>query len=119
VQRWAPGPTVSRRAVTGSPSPTPQRPALVWEKPARAAEGVVEAAVDDVVLPAQASLRTAGPASTPISRSTSAEIAAAPQQLREALRTHLLDGVFTERLTDDVVRRVEKRLRIERERRGL
>jgi hypothetical protein len=31
----------------------------------------------------------------------------------------LLDPVFVDRLTDDVIRRVERRMRIERERRGV
>lgn len=36
-----------------------------------------------------------------------------------ALRTQPLDPVLVERLTDDVIRRIDRRLRIERERRGL
>jgi hypothetical protein len=38
---------------------------------------------------------------------------------REARRALALDPAFTERLAEDVLRKVDKRLRIERERRGL
>jgi hypothetical protein len=41
------------------------------------------------------------------------------QVTQEAQRALLLDSALTERLADDVLRRVDKRLRIERERRGL
>lgn len=41
------------------------------------------------------------------------------QFAQEAQRVLLLDSALTERLADDVLRRVDKRLRIERERRGL
>lgn len=40
-------------------------------------------------------------------------------QAREAVRRELLTGPSLERLADDVMRRLEKRMRIERERRGL
>ena len=86
---------------------------LAWQKPARGADSPSDAAVDG------ASAQTV-PVSAPATvRGVYAHAALAPQQLREALRVNLLDGVFTERLTDDVMRRVEKRLRIERERQGL
>jgi hypothetical protein len=38
---------------------------------------------------------------------------------RPALQMKDLDGTLLDRLTDDVIRRVERRARIERERRGL
>jgi len=37
----------------------------------------------------------------------------------EALRQMILDNPTTERLAEDVLRRVDRRLRIERERRGI
>jgi len=40
-------------------------------------------------------------------------------QVREAARQELLKGPAAERFADDIMRRIDKRLRIERERRGL
>lgn len=45
-------------------------------------------------------------------------VAIAQRQVNEAVRSNLLDGPTADRLAEDVLRRVEKRLRIERERRG-
>jgi hypothetical protein len=42
-----------------------------------------------------------------------------PRAARAALRINDLDPALLDRLTDDVIRRVERRVRIERERRGL
>jgi hypothetical protein len=92
-------------------------PTLVWQK---AAASTYEAGVDGDGVRAPVRIAAEAMASTPAAvRSTPPPAAVAPQQLREALRLNLIDGAFTERLTDDVMRRVEKRLRIERERRGL
>ena len=41
------------------------------------------------------------------------------QHVRAAVRAQVLDPALVERLTDDVIRRIERRARIERERRGL
>lgn len=104
-------------AVNPAVPPRAGGPALVWQKTARDTN---EAGVDGDGLPVPIGV-AAGPTASPpaVVRSTPAPAAVAPQQLREALRLNLIDGAFTERLTDDVMRRVEKRLRIERERRGL
>jgi hypothetical protein len=61
-------------------------------------------------------------APTPLLAPAAAPLAAPPLgagQTREAVRAQLLDPALADRLADDVIRRVEKRLRIERERRGL
>lgn len=86
---------------------------LVWRRVIRSTTEVAEAerrqeAPDSVQRPA---LRTsqsqeATPKSAPIERSTAAQIIK-------------LDPSFLDRLTDDVIRRVEKRAQIERQRRGL
>ena len=39
--------------------------------------------------------------------------------VRDVVRAQVLDPALVERLTDDVIRRIDRRLRIERERRGL
>lgn len=39
--------------------------------------------------------------------------------VRTALRSQPLDPAYVDRLADDVIRRIDHRLRIERERRGL
>jgi hypothetical protein len=96
------------RALTAPPS-------LVWRQPpAPASEEAEERADLDSNSPSAPS-RTG--ASVPTS--AAAIPATMPQQVREAVRANLLDGAVAERLADDVIRRVEKRLRIERERRGL
>ncbi|MDM0085087.1 hypothetical protein QTI17_31325 [Variovorax sp. J31P179] len=59
--------------------------------------------------PATAFARAAPPVAAPVTAS----------QAREAVRANLLDPAIADRLADDVIRRVEKRLRIERERRGI
>lgn len=60
-------------------------------------------------LPATASARATTPATVTVTAS----------QARDAVRANLLDPAMADRLADDVIRRVEKRIRIERERRGL
>ena len=75
------------------------------------------------------SLRTLQPESEPVSASparalsqasaAAAQASQVQQAARELQRALLLDPALTDRLTDDVLRKVDKRLRIERERRGL
>ena len=63
---------------------------------------------------------TAYPTARALASPATTQVAAQVQNLtREAQRTLLLDPALTERLAEDVMRRVDKRLRIERERRGL
>lgn len=97
----------------------PASPGLVWLKPAApglATEPVPWRAGADTapgVEGAAAVARVAG--ATPVS----AEAVQASDIAREARRALLLDAAFTDRLADDVLRKVDKRVRIERERRGL
>ena len=102
----------SRRAAPFAHVFEPPMP-LVWRKseppipePAAAAGGAASPTATPVATPAMRNIPPAAPAY-------------APQQVREAVRANLLDGAVADRLADDVIRRVEKRLRIERERRGL
>jgi hypothetical protein len=88
---------------------------LEWRKDAPHApatsDGASEAAMQRAMTPAMvAPMMQAAPPAAPVPT---------PQQVREAVRMNLFDGAIADRLADDVVRRVEKRLRIERERRGL
>lgn len=92
-------------------------PALVWAKP----EPASAAPPTHADAPATSAAAHAAP---PPSRTASAAAAALPpaqfQQLaRDTQRSLLLDASFTDRLADGVLSRVDKRLRIERERRGL
>ena len=91
-------------------------PALVWAKP----EPASAAPPTHADAPATSAAAHGAP---PTSRTASAAAAALPpaqfQQLaRETQRSLLLDASFTDRLADGVLSRVDKRLRIERERRG-
>jgi hypothetical protein len=53
-----------------------------------------------------------------VTSSTSpAVVAQAPS--RQSAASPAIDAAMTERLVDDVIRRIERRLRIERERRGM
>jgi len=106
----APAQLTARKATHAPATPA----SLVWRKPPSPAEQL-EAKPDIDADGVQAPARTTGspPAATaPLPTIT-------PQQAREAVRANLLDGAVADRLADDVIRRVEKRLRIERERRGL
>jgi hypothetical protein len=98
--------------------PAPHRQALIWQRPATPAAPRTEAEADaaDTASPSASNKAASTPA---LAQATAARTASATQQLRDALGTKLFDGAFTERLADDVMRRVEKRMRIERERRGL
>jgi hypothetical protein len=57
------------------------------------------------------------PTSAPARRDVPA--AATVEQRAESSRRSIIDAALAERLAEDVMRRVEKRIRIERERRGL
>jgi hypothetical protein len=88
---------------------------LVWRKLSAPAAEHLKAQTDLDADAPQTPSRTNASTST----TTAPLPAITPQQAREALRANLLDGAVADRLVDDVIRRVEKRLRIERERRGL
>ncbi len=92
-------------------------PALVWRNPEpQSATQVIESV-----------LERPAPSPTPVNAATRPLqancIAALPMQVqhfaRETQRALLLDASLTERLAEDVLKKVDKRLRIERERRGL
>lgn len=96
----------------------PRMPAvMVWQKPARA-----DASADDTVFgrstlpPAPATRALAHGAPLPPAAASPTQV---QQIARETQRALLLDPTVTDRLAEDVMRRVDKRLRIERERRGL
>jgi hypothetical protein len=85
---------------------------LVWRKSAPVAH--------ELTAPAQAVAHsaaavTAPPAPPAAVRASKIDM----QQAREVLRTTLVEDSVVDRLADDVMKRVDKRLRIERERRGL
>jgi hypothetical protein len=93
------------------------RTVLIWQKAAQA-----EASADDRGFTRSSSLSTPATRATP--RGAALPSAAdSPLQIRhiarETQRALLLDPAVTDRLAEDVMRRVDKRLRIERERRGL
>jgi hypothetical protein len=97
----------------------PMTPPLVWLKapavdsaPGDAPAGTRSTGIRAVESPAGAP-RPASLAAGAVPNTQVQEIA------REARRALALDPSFTERLADDVLRKVDKRLRIERERRGL
>jgi hypothetical protein len=110
-----PRPQQVNAAVRTAAPPASHRQTLIWQQPAPPAASPPDAEADT------ASSSAAGKAAgmPPPVQTVAARTASTTQQLREALGTKLLDGAFTERLADDVMRRVEKRMRIERERRGL
>lgn len=91
-----------------------RQPELHWRRPARPDGMVPEPAVRQ--MPASfAPLAMTMPTSQPRARSFEADD---PQPARPVQLTDL-DPRLVDRLTDDVIRRVERRVRIERERRGL
>ena len=101
-----------------SPSPSAidafatRSPELVWrthEPPAADASGSTQGQ------PASAS-STRATSATP---APNAESSDDTQAVRAALRTQSFDPAFVNRVADDVIRRIDHRLRIERERRGL
>jgi hypothetical protein len=93
-----------------------QRPAsLVWLKPAPA---------DPAATTLENTSRPAAPTVTEHGSAAAARVVAGTpatqaQAAREAVRSSLMDASVVDRLAEDVMKRVEKRLRIERERRGL
>lgn len=110
------------RAAMTSPSDDPkpalQRPLrrppeLVWPAAARLPAQLAGERSD--VNPSPSSTRAVPRSETPAE--------AAGGETRDSLRTNLqprdLDPALVDRLTDDVIRRVERRVRIERERRGM
>jgi len=100
-----PAPSRLRREVAGAPSVE-----LIWRTPkaTRIAEQDVANSHDLATHARSATLAPAPPAPAPPMISTQAR-PAAPR----------IDAAMLDRLTDDVIRRVEKKMRIERERRGL
>jgi len=106
-------PASTQRARAERPRLSPARPVLLhWRKQESAPSFAAVAAAADATS-AHAPPRANATAAPAIS---SAPAAAAT---REALRKQPLDATVADRLVDDVVRRLDKRVRVERERRGL
>ena len=88
-------------------------PELVWRRERQLEKQRMESAAENPrVIPSPASFRAAV---------AEAEVAqqVRPMVARAATQTTSIDPALIDRLTEDVIRRVEKRARIERERRGL
>ena len=97
------------------PAPRPRRPVpLVWRNAgsegARASSSSSSRPLEAVMPP---------PAPSQVQGVTPASAAVEPQLRRLPVRTTDFEPGVLDRLTDDVIRRVERRARIERERRGL
>jgi hypothetical protein len=116
----APAPSAARAPALEQSVPAGMRAsavalALVWRAaptdPRTAAEDISETSPVTATAssPTTASMRTATPVTAPVTAI----------QARDAVRANLLDPAVADRLADDVIRRVEKRMRIERERRGI
>lgn len=111
----------SRGAPTQATSKPMRSPAavasLVWRKSTSPAPVQVD---EQSIAESDSTPARARPGSPPPIGSTAPPVPAfTAQQTREAVRANLLDSAVADRLADDVIRRVEKRMRIERERRGL
>ena len=87
---------------------------LVWLKPTAATT-----AATPLEKAFQAPSMIDAPTSAPAARVVASAPAQQAQAAREAVRTSLMDASVVDRLAEDVMKRVDKRLRIERERRGL
>jgi hypothetical protein len=104
----------TQRSLSPPQSMARQQPELVWRAPTPA-------------MPAATATPTMSARTTPpaIYATTAAagltRIEAAPEtaHVRAAVRAQVLDPALVERLSDDVIRRIERHARIERERRGL
>jgi hypothetical protein len=89
-------------------------PDLQWRQLATAGAEMLRPDLRNEV-PVLAPVQSAGAANPPISR----PISAGQPQVAKTIHLTDLDPRLVDRLTDDVIRRVERRVRIERERRGL
>jgi len=101
------------RHATAPHTPAPHAPRLVWRTAPRQEEHTSgETRPDD---PTPALLRT------PAGAADRHEVAGAVTPTARATAPHIsdLDPRLVDRLTEDVIRRVERRVRIERERRGM
>jgi hypothetical protein len=90
-------------------------PSLVWRRP-ESPEAQQE--TSSLASPAKPATRSA--TETHVKRNVAAAAPSAMHpSVREAVRSTPIDSAAADRLADDVMRRLEKRFRIERERRGL
>jgi hypothetical protein len=87
---------------------------LVWRGPMAIAPAAFDGAAPQHSVTALAALSTS---MDPAPAAATAQDA--PRRERDALRALALDPAVADRLADDVIRRVERRIRIERERRGI
>jgi len=101
-----------RRASASTPSQQVivRPPDLVYRRELRSRTELVDQ-------PSRPGPAASSPARSAASLTTAAEASSAKRPA--PLRMTDLDPAFVDRLTDDVIRRVERRVRIERERRGL
>lgn len=99
-------------ASTPSPPKSVRPPELVYRRELRARTQTI----DEQSHPSPTA-SSPGSSACSIAPETSAD--ATPRAIRAPLRVTDLDPGLLDRLTDDVIRRVERRVRIERERRGL
>lgn len=106
---------IDERAVPHSRAPEQGPAPLVWIKLAMADP----AAINPQNSPQPAAPAVTALASAPATRLAPGTPAMQAQTAREAVRSGLMDASVVDRLAEDVLKRVEKRLRIERERRGL
>jgi hypothetical protein len=106
-------PASTPRARAERPRLSPPRPVLLhWRKEESAPSFAAVAAAADATS-AHALPRANATAAPAISSAPAVAVT------RESLRKQPLDAGVADRLVDDVVRRLDKRLRVERERRGL
>ena len=103
-----------RRDAALSPSHRAGSPELVWRRAARAETPPADEGLHSLgaATVARSAARPLAPRET-APESPAAVTRPAPRQLAQ------LDPALVDRLADDVIRRIEKRARIERERRGL
>jgi len=106
-------PRFSAEPASRWPSPPPVRtPELIWRKPEKvAAEAEPERMGENVS-------RASAPSSRPSFHNPPQQLAWHTQSATAA-RSIVLDGATVDRLAEDVIRRVERHIRIERERRGM
>jgi hypothetical protein len=86
---------------------------LVWRAPTPAMPAATATPATSARHPPSINATTEPPAIARI------ETTADAPHIRAAIRAQVLDPALVERLADDVIRRIDRRARIERERRGL
>jgi len=114
IPRAAPAMHGATPSAPVSPHAMVRQPELVWRAPAAASTAPDARPVATARTPS-AAIDATSP--RPASAGIEAPVDAA--RVHAAVRAQVLDPALAERLADDVIRRIEHRARIERERRGL